>query len=210
MAYRLLKEDAAVLLQENGNYILLDTTSYAEIYTDSVVVIDNIVKNELRILTDVATIVGTVNKNTSRLFSEVVTVVDTVANQAGKIFSETITIVDSILKSTGRTIGEIITIVESFIRNIGKTLTDTISVSDIIIKLFNYIGKLPSYIEARGWGSKAYRVLKEDNDRLLQENGGYILRDAMDIMSSILGGIFGKTDKPGIGVAHEIDKPERV
>ena len=107
--------------------------------TETIVIVDSIVRTTGRILLEVVTVVDTLTKvrTYQRLFAETITIVDSILKQIGRIFSEVVTIVDPTITTTKVTTKELlesIIIVDTFTRVISKVYSEVVTIVDSVVR----------------------------------------------------------------------------
>lgn len=136
-----------------------DGTVYTQTYTETVTLIDTVVRSTSRTLSETLTLIDTIIRSVSRTVTETITAVDTflgervipavltetialtdtIVRSIGAVRTETVTLTDTLIRSTQRTLAETITAVDTFTRVLGKTLllTETITLVDTVLKVLN-------------------------------------------------------------------------
>ena len=112
-------------------------TAHSTTLTESVVLVDTILKLPSRILSDVITLVSSVIKLPGKVISDTVTLVDSVIKMAGKVQADTITLVDTFIKAvTMRVLSETVVLVDTFtyLRIVVAEFLDSTSIQDTILK----------------------------------------------------------------------------
>lgn len=126
------------LYSSTRSFTVSSGASYSETYTETIVLVDSLIKGPTKLASETIIIVDTKLAGPDRLFSETVTIVDTVLRTPLKLLSEAIPLVDTLYAAiVGRTLSETVTIVETHIRDISRTLSETTTIVDAVLKTGN-------------------------------------------------------------------------
>ena len=112
-------------------------SSYQQNLSESIIIVDGIIRTPSRSLSESLTIVDSLSKITSRSLSEVITIVDTFIKITSHALSEVITIVESFIKTTGKVLSESVSIVDTFERiwTIVRSYSEEIPIIDTLSKV---------------------------------------------------------------------------
>lgn len=147
--------------------------------------------------TDVITIVEAISRSETRVLTDVPVIVDAIAKSISRsLTTEVITIVDTISKQSGKILSETITITEGIMRSIGKIVSDEITIAESFVK--SIARTLTDTISISEIFSKVLNYF------------GRLPTYIRAMASPKPTGFANDKDKPGIGVAHSVDKPKRV
>jgi hypothetical protein len=145
--------------------------------------------------TDVITIAEVISKSETRVLTDVATIVDTIAKSTSRTMSDIVTVVDTISKQAGKVMSETITIAESFVRSIGKVVADEVTIAETITRNITRI-----FTDTVSISDTITKILN-----YIGKLPSYI-RARIDPKPT---GFSNDKDKPGVGVARAVDKPER-
>jgi len=111
---------------------IINSATFNRIYTETLSIIDNMVKLPSRIFTDNLLVADSLLRLPSRNLSESVSVTDTLIKIPGRILSETVSLIDSIIRFPKKVITNTINLVDTFTGELTgqKVLAETIRLVD--------------------------------------------------------------------------------